>query len=103
MFTLGQEHIMEEASKPQPIMFTGGAVPVLNKKGEFIILPIGDRFKHINLPSTWDYVLYYYRKLEFLKGIKTKEGLGPYAKSLPASSWFYSALSLLSSTFDLKK
>jgi len=34
MFTLGQEHIMEEASKPQPIMFTGGAVPVLNKKGE---------------------------------------------------------------------
>lgn len=25
---------MEEASKPQPIMFTAGAVPVLNKKGE---------------------------------------------------------------------
>lgn len=34
MFTLGQEHIMEEASKPQPVMFTAGAVPVINKKGE---------------------------------------------------------------------
>nr|CAB3263778.1 microfibrillar-associated protein 1-like [Phallusia mammillata] len=34
MFTLGQEHIVEEASKPQPIMFTAGAVPVRNKKGE---------------------------------------------------------------------
>jgi len=33
MFTLGQEHILEEASKPQPIMFTAGAVPVRNKKG----------------------------------------------------------------------
>ena len=37
MFTLGQEHIMEEASKPQPIMFTGGAVPVLNKKGDLVM------------------------------------------------------------------
>ncbi|CAK8698624.1 unnamed protein product [Clavelina lepadiformis] len=34
MFTLGQEHIMEEASKPQPIMFTAGAVPIKNRKGE---------------------------------------------------------------------
>uniref|UniRef100_H2Y7U4 Micro-fibrillar-associated protein 1 C-terminal domain-containing protein n=1 Tax=Ciona savignyi TaxID=51511 RepID=H2Y7U4_CIOSA len=34
MFTLGQEHIIEEASKPQPIMFTAGAIPVKNKKGE---------------------------------------------------------------------
>ena len=34
MFTLGQEHILEEASKPQPIMFTAGAVPVKNRKGK---------------------------------------------------------------------
>lgn len=37
MFTLGQEHIMEEASKPQPIMFTAGAVPVRNKKGLLLL------------------------------------------------------------------
>ena len=36
MFTLGQEHIMEEASKPQPVMFTAGAVPIINKKGELV-------------------------------------------------------------------
>lgn len=34
MFTLGQEHILEEASKPQPVMFTAGAVPIINKKGQ---------------------------------------------------------------------
>lgn len=34
MFTLGQEKFIEEASKPQPIMFTAGAVPVVNEKGE---------------------------------------------------------------------
>ncbi|XP_002128231.2 microfibrillar-associated protein 1-like [Ciona intestinalis] len=34
MFTLGQEHMLEETSKPQPIMFTAGAVPVKNRKGE---------------------------------------------------------------------
>lgn len=34
MFTLGQERFLEESSKPQPIMFTAGAVPVVNDKGE---------------------------------------------------------------------
>ena len=38
MFTLGQEHMLEEASKPQPIMFTAGAVPVKNRKGMLRLL-----------------------------------------------------------------
>jgi len=41
MFTLGQEHILEEASKPQPIMFTAGAVPVKNRKGKNMNYVIG--------------------------------------------------------------
>ncbi|XP_039252053.1 microfibrillar-associated protein 1-like [Styela clava] len=34
MFTLGQERFLEESSKPQPIMFTAGAVSIRNEKGE---------------------------------------------------------------------